>query len=60
MLAAKPVEPVSIHPCIKHPQIITIYKSGSNEDMVTDPVSSEGWFVQLKSLMTYRGEKQLE
>ena len=36
-----PVEPVSFYPCLKHPWLITIQKSDTDEDMVMAPVSQE-------------------
>jgi len=38
---AKPVEPVSFYPCMKHPYLITIWKSHMDKDMVMAPVSPE-------------------
>jgi len=38
---AKPVEPVSFYPCMKHAKLIPIQKSDTDEDMVTAPASPE-------------------
>jgi hypothetical protein len=38
---ANPVEPVSFYFCMKHPKLIAIYKSDTDEDMVTAPASPE-------------------
>jgi len=36
---SKHVEPVSVNPCISHPKLINIWKSDSDEDLVTAPGS---------------------
>jgi len=38
---ANPVEPVSFYTCMKHPTLITIWKSDTKEDMVTAPTSPQ-------------------
>jgi len=38
---ATPVEPVRLYHCILSPKLITIWKSDSDEEMVTAPASAE-------------------
>jgi hypothetical protein len=38
---ANPDDPVSFYPLMNHPMLITMYKSDTDEDMVTAPVSLE-------------------
>jgi hypothetical protein len=41
MVNAKPIEPVSIYPCTTPPQLITIWISDLDQEMVTAPASVE-------------------
>ena len=41
------VEPISFKPCILSPKQFAIWKSDSDEDMVTAPVSPEDWIGKL-------------
>jgi len=41
-----PVEPVSIYPSMKHPKSMAIWKSDTDEDMVTAPASPEVWIAK--------------
>jgi len=53
---SKHVEPVSFHPCISSPKVITIYKSDSTDEMVTAPASLEEWIGKLVFVTMYQFE----
>jgi len=41
IMFATPVQPVSANYCILHPELITILKSDSDDEMVTAPAPAE-------------------